>query len=219
MAHGGEERADEEGDGMKVNVKRFREQKAAEVVEEQRDKIITFCIALGCHACRRMRNFGRKRLDLLVRGAYLQIMEWYEHYGGEIEKGLVIDEVPTLYYGLRNQVKCLDVPVEELEKRSDFSPDFREWRNANDRAARRARWDELTRMEKVTRSYWYAMMLHLRETYGWGAQCLTRFYEYVQNNYAVIMSYYLLCRPDEDEKVYLTWKQTPETIKELGVSL
>ena len=159
------------------------------------------------------------RLNRLVRGAYAEMMEYYEHYGGEIEKGLLTEDVPTLYFGLRNQVMALNVPVERIEKNAELSPDFVIWRSNEDRIKRQNRYEEVVRMNRVIRSYWYAMILHLWHTYGWGQVRLTKFYRTVCTTYWWVMDRYLYCKYEMDGQVAGIISETVGAIKEIGVEL
>lgn len=204
---------------MKVNVRKAQQAAKEAEMAEQTSKVIEYVEALGCQFCRDLRGFGKARLNRLMRGAYVEMMEYYEHYGGEVEKGILVDEVPTLYIGLRNQVKCLDVPVDEIEEGASFSPEFAGWRNETDRMMRRFRHGEIERKEKVVRSFWYAMMVYLWHTYGWGQVRLSNFYRTVQFRYRTAMGYYLECRSREDALVNTELDVTVEAIKKLGVEL
>ena len=204
---------------MNVNVKRAQFQAKVEVMEDQKDRMITFAMASGCEACRFIRGFGKIRLNRLIRGAFEEITAYYEHYGGDPEEGMLPDNVPTLYIGLRNQVKALEVPVEEFEKRLGFSPEFSAWRRQSDREKRKYRYDNLVSMEKVIRSFWYSMIMYLWHTYGWGRERLTRFYWHVQELYHEVMENYLACSASADADMVQQMTQTIEMIEKLGVKL
>lgn len=204
---------------MKVNVKAAIEAKTAEEISRQHLETITFITALGCEACRQIRGFGKVRLNRLVRGAYEEITDFYEHYGGAVEDGLNSEEIPTLYIGLRNQVKALDVPIEEIESCREPKPEFDGWRSNNDRMKRNVRWEDTQRMTRVIRSYWYSMIMHLWHQYGWGEKRLTRFYTFVQDRYYQTTESYLQCRDSTDGEADRTIKETIRLIKDLGVSV
>ena len=204
---------------MKVNVRKARQEAQKQRIEEQEGRIIEYIEALGCQFCRDLRGFGKVRLSRLVRGAYAEMMEYYEHYGGDMEKGLLPDDVPTLYVGLRNQVAALNVPVEQIEKNAELSPDFVTWRSNKDRIKRQNRYEETVRMNRMIRSYWYAMILHLWHTYGWGQVRLTKFYNMVSMTYWWVMSRYLYCKDEMDAAVLDVMNTAVAEIKEIGVEL
>lgn len=202
---------------MKVNWERaqFAEKKTFQ--EEQRLKMIRYAVAIGCIACREKWNYGKIRLDRLVRGAYDEIFSYYEHYGGDPQTGMIPENVPTLYYGIRNQVKCLDIPVEEIEAKFALKPDFDVWRNEFDRKKRRYRYEEELSMQKVTRAYWYGMVMYLWHSYGHGETVLTEFYRRVQEQWKGVMDYYLRCTTSNDEAVAKTIESGIRRIEDLGV--
>lgn len=203
---------------MRVNVERAQFAKKVERQNEQKDELVQYAISLGCFACRNKFRFGKKRLDRLVRGMFREITDYYEHYGGNPEEGLDPENVPTLYYGLRNQVKCLDIPVEEIEAKFALSEDFeREHRNSMDRAMRKARYDFVMTLEKVTRSMWYAMILHLWHYYGNGGVALTSLYKQIQWNWSNTMELYLTCKKRYDETFATTIAGATKDVKDLGV--
>lgn len=204
---------------MKVNVRKARQDAQKQRIEEQEARVIEYVEALGCRFCRDLRGFGKVRLNRLVRGAYAEMMEYYEHYGGDMEKGLLIDDVPTLYVGLRNQVAALNVPVEKIETAMEWSSDFETWRNTADREKRQCRYAEIIRMNRMIRSYWYAMMLHLWHTYGWGQVRLTNFYKTVCNTYWLIMDRYLYCKDEMDGLVADAMGGAVRAMKGIGVEL
>ena len=204
---------------MKVNVRKARQEAQRQRIKEQEERVIEYIEALGCRFCRDLRGFGKMRLNRLVRGAYAEMMEYYEHYGGEIEKGLLIDDVPTLYIGLRNQVMALEVPVEQIEKNTELSPNFKTWRSNADRMKRQNRYEEVVRMNRMIRSYWYAMILHLWHTYGWGQVRLTKFYRTVCTTYWWVMDRYLYCKDEMDGLVSEAMNEAVRSIKEIGVEL
>lgn len=205
---------------MKVNVARARFEAKKGDMEAQRLQMITYAIAIGCTICRDKWNFGKQRLNRLVRGAYEEITEWYEHYGGNPpEEGVLPDNVPTLYHGMRIQVDALDIPVDEIEKEYALSPDFTEWRNLHDRKMRKYRFEELESMRMITRAYWYAMLLYLWHTYGNGGEVLTWVYRRIQEEWSRTMRFYLACDPGKDTTVYITMNGTIRPIENLGVKL
>ena len=204
---------------MNVNVKRARFRENVEIMKNQREQIVTFSMALGCAACREIRNFGKRRLNRLIRGAFEEITAYYEHYGGDPKEKMLPENIPFLYVGLKNQIKALDVPADELEKEFAFTEGFSEWRNPHDREQRKQRYENLISMEQVTRAFWYSMMLHLWHTYGWGGQRLTRFYRFVQGRYYLTMNEYLKCREDRDAEMAERMNKAIDAIQKIGVKL
>lgn len=205
---------------MKVNVKAALEAKTAEEIEAQHMELVSFITALGCIACRVIRGFGRIRLNRLVQGAYEEVTDFYEHYGGDAGTGILEpDNLPTLYVGLRNQVKALNVPIEEIEDRYALKEEFSEWRNKNDRLKRSVRWEDTQRMTRMVRSYWYSMIMHLWHRYGWGEKRLTRFYTMVHVRYTYAMDQYLECRASSDSMSDGYIKETIRQVTDLGVSV
>lgn len=205
---------------MKVNVSRARFEAKQENMKEQRMQMITFAIALGCTICRDKWNFGKRRLDRLVRGAYEEITEWYEHYGGNPpEEGMNPDNVPTLYHGMRIQADALGIPLDEIEREYALSPDFSGWRSLNDRKVRKYRFEELESMRMITRAYWYAMLLHLWHTYGNGGEVLTWVYRRIQEEWARVMRLYLECDNRKDGMVDKAMRGEIRAIEKIGVKL
>lgn len=203
---------------MKVNVARAQFTKKVEEQNIQKDKLIQYAISLGCEACRNKWNFGKKRLDRLVRGMFEEITDYYEHYGGNPEEGMTPENIPTLYYGLRNQIKCLDIPVEDIEAENALSAEFqREYRSRIDREKRKTRHEFAGTLEKVTRAMWYAMLLHLWHTYGNGGVALSDIYRKIQYNWFVTMCLYLSCKDRDDENVATAVNGLTKEIKGLGI--
>ena len=207
----------ESGRRMKVNVARAQFAEKEKLQAEQRLKMIRYAVAIGCIACREKWNFGKQRLDRLVRGAYEEIFGYYEHYGGDPQTGMVPENVPTLYYGIRNQVKCLDIPLEEIEVQYALKPEFKVWRNETDRMKRQVRYEEELSMQMVTRAYWYGMVMFLWHAYGYGETVLTEFYRRVQEQWKNVMDYYLQCTPGSDVTVKKTIESGIRRIEDLGV--
>lgn len=206
---------------MKVNVKKARVAARRQRIVVQEEKTVEYIQALGCQFCRDLRRFGKVRLNRLIRGAYEEMTDYYEHYGGDaLEDGLKPGNIPYLYVGLRNQVKALDVPIEKIEEEHELSPDFQtEWRPPHDRIIRQNRWEETERVQKMVRSFWYCMMLHLWHRYNWGQVRLTNFYRTVTSRYWQAMFLYLSCRDDTDAVVQKEMDAAVGAMKKLGVNL
>ena len=109
--------------------------------------------------------------------------------------------------------------MEEIEAEFALKPEFGEWRNGNDRMKRKVRWEDTQRMERVIRSYWYSMIMHLWHKYHWGQKRLTRFYSMVQERYNTAMEMYLACRDQTDGTASGMIEETINAIKEIGVSV
>ena len=205
---------------MKVNVKRAQFEAKQDSMKAQRLRMITYAIALGCSACRGKWNFGKRRLDGLVRGAYEEITNWYEHYGGNPpEEGMLTDNVPTLYYGMRNQVKALDIPAEEIEGKYALSREFSVWKNRKMCEKRSYRWEEAESLRMITRAYWYAMVLYLWHTYENGGASLSEIYEKIQKEWFSTMNVYLDCDDRRDGYVNKRIDAAVQAIEKLGVKL
>lgn len=206
---------------MKVNVKKARAAARRQRIVVQEEKTVEYIQALGCQFCRDLRQFGKVRLNRLIRGAYEEMTDYYEHYGGDaLEDGLKPDNIPYLYVGLRNQVNALDVPIEKIEEEHELSPDFQtEWRPPHDRIIRQNRWEETERVQKMVRSFWYCMMLHLWHRYNWGQVRLTRFYTTVLARYSATMNRYLSCKAEADALAAKEIDETVGAIKRIGVKL
>lgn len=205
---------------MKVNVARAQFEAKQVDMKAQRLRMITYAIALGCSACRNKWNFGKRRLDRLVRGAYEEITNWYEHYGGNPpEEGMLPDNVPTLYYGMRNQVKALDIPAEEIEGKYVLSREFSVWKNRKMCEKRSYRWEEAESLRMITRAYWYAMLLYLWHTYENGGASLSEIYEKIQREWFSTMDAYLDCDDRRDGYVNKRIDVAVQAIEKLGVKL
>lgn len=205
---------------MKVNVKRARQQQSLNTINQQESDAITFCLALGCEFCRTMRNFGKKRLNNLIQGMYFELADHFMIYReDEDDVEFKRDDVPFLYTGLRNQVTALDVNVEDIEREFEFDRDFGGWMNSARNKKRLARFQLLNDRERMFRSFWYAMMLYLWRTYGWGKDRLSRFYRYVRQQYYLLFRLYLICEPVEDENIIKTAQKRTDAIKKIGVVL
>ena len=206
---------------MKVNVRAAMSARTEREIERMTDRFLVFAQALGCGVCREIRGFGKIRLNRLVRGAYEEITEYYEHYGGDVEKafenGMDPETVSILYCGLRNQITALEVPVDVIEETCALSPRFTHWRSPRDRQKREARHIKLSGMESAVRVFWYAMMLHLWHTYGWGKKRLTRFCGYVNRGWDTAMEFYLDCREPSDAVCLRTVSETILGMEKLGV--
>ena len=72
-------------------------------------------------------------------------------------------------------------------------------------------------MQKVTRAYWYGMVMYLWHTYGHGETVLTEFYRRVQEQWKGVMDYYLRCTTSNDEAVAKTIESGIRRIEDLGV--
>ena len=208
---------------MKVNVKRARQQQTqAELTRNDND-------AMSCGfaiACLRLRcsenpkcNFGKKRLNGIVRDVYQELYSQFERYGSEEDKTITPETVPFLYTGLRNQVLALDVDLDGIEEKYAFESHFRVWRNDRDKEKRAHRYLVLQNREKMFRSIWYAFMLVLWKKHGFGTVRLNRFYDGVRRNYLNVFSYYLVCRDRDDAIVSLTVKKTLELMDRLGMAV
>lgn len=205
---------------MKVNVKRAQFEAKQVDMKAQRLRMITYAIALGCSACRGKWKFGKKRLDGLVRGAYEEITEWYEHYGGNPpEEGMVPDNVPTLYYGMRIQIKALNVPLKEIEAEYPLSPEFPVWRNKIVCEKRKYRFEEAESLRMITRAYWYAMLLYLWHTYGNGETTLSEIYREIHGEWNRTLDTYLKCDDRQDALVKARIDKVIQAIEQLGVKL
>ena len=204
---------------MKVNVRAAQmEQKKREVLALD-GQIVEFGIALGCLAVRRMRHFGKKRLNAFVRGMYAELSERFMKWREKEDADFTPEDVPQLYAGLRIQVSSLCIDVGQIEARYPIRKEFIKWRSPASREQRAYRAQVLQNHEEMHRAFWYAMILYLWEEYGWGKTRLTRFYEDVREAYDVMCQLYLLCLTDTDEEAKMLMKQGIGTIKEIGVEL
>ena len=203
---------------MKVNIKRARYQQAMDTINAQESDAISFGLALGCHFCRDLRRFGKKRLNALIRGTYWELEQHFRNYRANEDEQFSMENVPILYTGLRNQVKALDVDVETIESSFPFAESFKTWRNSRDVSQRKTRYMLLQDREKMFRSIWYGMILYVWRTYSWGRDRLTRLYRYIREQYAAVFNDYLECRADKDQIVRNRIKTTVSGIESLGVT-
>lgn len=202
---------------MKVNVKRALAKKKMDEINRQEGDAITFGLALGCEFCRDLRGFGRKRCDDLIRGMYLICAENFEQYREDDEDTFSRESVPFLYTGLRNQVTALDVDAEGIEARCAIDPGYGGWKTGAAAEKRRTRYQLLTDRERMFRSFWYAMMLYLWRTYGWGQDRLNRFYSFVRQNYKVVYQEYLAGTAMKDEWVMKRSAELVKKYEDMGV--
>lgn len=201
---------------MKVNWKRAKQEQALEVINRQEGDALTFCLALGCEFCRDLRNFGKGRLNDLIRGMYLELKDHFEKYRESEEDEFTKEEVPFLYTGLRNEVTAL-ADVDAIEKRFAFDPKTGGWMTGLPREKRESRYTLLMDRERMFRSFWYAAMLYLWRTYGWGEDRLTRFYEFVRHSYLTVFREYLICAPAKDAWIQRQMNETVKKFTDLGV--
>lgn len=203
---------------MKVDVRAAQYRKKIDTINAQESDAITFSLALGCQFCRILRNFGRRRLNALVRGTYEELADHFVQYREREDEVFSRDNVPILYTGLRNQVRALEVDVDAIEREFAFPPSPERWMSARDREKRKTRLLLMGDREKMFRSFWYAMMLYLWRTYGWGRDRLTRFYVFCRRRYREIWGEYLACRPEKDETVRESVARSIALVEGLGVS-
>ena len=105
---------------MKVNVKAARRAQTEKRINQQDTEAIEFGMALGCIYCREKREFGKGRMNRLIRGTYEELVDRFMMYRESEEETFSPDNLPTLYTGLRIQMKGLDVDVEAIEEEFGF---------------------------------------------------------------------------------------------------
>lgn len=203
---------------MKVNIKRIRQQQTIDTVNEQESEAIQYCLALACEFCRELRGFGRQRLDDMVRGMYSVCAENYTKYReDENDEEFGVEDIPFLYTGLRNQATSLGVDTEGIERRCAIDPHYGGWKTGHAREKRSWRATLLDNREKLYRSMWYALMIYLWRTYGWGKDRLTRLYTFVRTNYKVTFQEYLVGTAEKDQWVQTRERELVDKYKKLGV--
>lgn len=202
---------------MKVNVKAARRAQTEKRINQQDTEAIEFGMALGCIYCREKREFGKGRMNRLIRGTYEELVDRFMMYRESEEETFSPDNLPTLYMGLRVQMKGLDVDVEAIEDEFGFPEVSSSW-DRKRLVIRRERRQTLLNREVLVRCYWYGMMLHLWHEYNWGTQRLTNFYRYCREQYRAVYLPYLGFTPEQDTKIDHTVKATIARIKEMGVS-
>lgn len=202
---------------MKVNVKAARRAQTEKRINQQDTEAIEFGMALGCIYCREKREFGKGRMNRMIRGTYEEIVNRFMLYRESEAETFSPDNLPTLYAGLRVRVKWLDVDVETIEEEFGFPEVSSSW-DRKRLVIRRERRQTLLNREVLVRCYWYGMMLHLWHKYNWGTHRLTNFYRFCREQYQAVYLPYLGFTPEQDTKIDHTVKATIARIKEMGVA-
>lgn len=201
---------------MKVNWRKAQREQALETINKQESDALTFCLALGCEFCRNLRNFGQGRLNDLIRGMYMELADNFEKYREDDEQEFSKEQVPFLYTGLRNQVMSL-INVNKAETWCAFDPHYGGFKTGMEREKRDGRYQLLMDRERMFRSFWYAMMLYLWRTYGWGEDRLSRFYGFVRQTYLTVFQEYLACSPEKDAWIQKKMTEMIKKYTDLGV--
>lgn len=206
---------------MKVNVARARTEANIKVLDAQEKEAIKYCEAVACVILRdecgwNKSDWDTARMKWFVRGVYKWLAETFEQYRASGDEKFSAETVPTVYVGLRNQVKALGVDVERAEDEYAFAEFFGGWRPERMVSRRAFRYQLLKDREKTFRSFWYTMMLYLHEKYGFGKMRLERFYTLCRARYKEDYDFYLLCSDTECMKRI---KAVVKEAEDLGIEL
>jgi hypothetical protein len=209
---------------MKVNVARARTEANIKKLDAQEKEAIKYCEAIACLVLRDEMGWNKSgwdgaRMKWFVRGVYKWLAETFEQYRAAGDEKFSAETVPTVYVGLRNQVKALDADVGRIEDEYAFAEFFAGWRPGGMVTRRAFRYQHLKDREQTFRAFWYTMMLYLHEKYGFGKTRLERFYALCRARYKEDYDFYLLCTAEGDTAIQ---KRTRAVIKEatdLGIEL
>ena len=183
---------------MKVNVERARTEANIAKLNEQEKDAVKYCEAIACIILRDEMGWNKSewdtaRMKWFVRGIYKWLAETFEQYRAIGEERFSAETVPTVYVGLRNQVKALEVNIQRIEDEYAFAEQFAGWRPERMVKRRGYRRRLLMERERTFRSFWYTMMLYLHDKYGYGKSRLERFYALCRTRYKEDYDFYLLC--------------------------
>lgn len=209
---------------MKVNLARARTEANIKKLDTQEKNAIKYCEAVACIVLRDELGWNKSgwdaaRMKWFVRGVYKWLAETFEYYRAAGDEKFSAETVPTVYVGLRNQVKALEVDVGRVEVEYAFTEHFDGWKPERMLKRRGYRYQFLSDREQTFRAIWYTMMLYLHEKYGYGKTRLERFYALCRTRYKEDYDFYLLCTEAGDA---MCQKRIGSAIKEatdLGIEL
>ena len=209
---------------MKVNVARAIAQENIKKLDAQERNAVKYCEAVACIILRDECGWNRsvwdtERMKWFVRGIYKWLAETFEQYRAVGEEKFSSDTAPTVYVGLRNQVLALELQIQRIEDEYAFAESFPGWRPERMIKRRGYRNQLLAERERTFRSFWYTMILYLREKYGFGIMRLERFYELCRERYKKDYDFYLLCTEAGDAECQKRINAAIKEAEDLGIEL
>ena len=209
---------------MKVNVQRARTDANIAKLNEQEKDAVKYCEAVACIILRDEMGWNKSawdaaRMKWFVRGIYKWLADTFEQYRAIGEERFSSETVPTVYVGLRNQVTALGIDTQRLEDEFAFAEHFAGWRPERMIKRRGYRYQLLTERERTFRSFWYTMILYLRDKYGFGITRLERFYALCRTRYKEDYDFYLLCTEAGDAVCQQRIGSAIKEATDLGIEL
>ena len=209
---------------MKVNISRAKAEENIKKLDAQERNAVRYCEAVACIILRdecgwNKSEWDTERMKWFVRGIYKWLAETFEQYRAIGEERFSSETVPTVYVGLRNQVLALGIEVQRIEDEIAFAESFAGWRPERMIKRRGYRYQLLKERERTFRSFWYTMILYLRDKYGFGITRLERFYALCRARYKEDYDFYLLCTEAGDAECQRRIEGAIKEAEDLGIEL